>query len=531
VRTRRLVQGASLILFLWLFAISTTQLASFIPPDLFLKGDPLAGIHVFLISWGGLSSFVPALAVVFLSLIAGRAFCGWICPLGTIFDLMGKLRRGTNRDPRWLLSKRAIPLFSLGLVLSSALFGLSLIGWMDPLVILTRSVALILEPWIMDSGAFVLRILRPLAQKLDWFWLWEAQISPPRFWLTGLSLAWMGTILCISVVVTRLWCRAFCPLGGMLGLLGSKAPISRKVTDSCTECGACQRVCPSGAIGDDPRASFRFRCIACLRCQEVCPVDAIYFSPASASPKAQKETRGFALSRRGLLAVGAAGLIGGLTVRTDAGRVAPRDRLIRPPGALPEGMFLEKCLRCGLCMSVCMSKTIQPSLWEAGLNGVWTPRLDLRLAPCEKHCNRCGKTCPTGAIRPLSLEERIHAKIGTAVLLRERCLVWEQDKVCLVCDEICPYDAIEFREVEGKRRPFVTENRCNGCGYCEHKCPVQGESAIVVVRMGEIRLEAGSYKEEAKKRGFVFEEARGERGPTDGGSGEPERLPPGFLRP
>jgi len=125
------------------------------------------------------------------------------------------------------------------------------------------------------------------------------------------------------------------------------------------------------------------------------------------------------------------------------------------------------------------------------------------------------------------MEERTHAKIGTAILRRERCLAWEQDKSCLVCDEICPYDAIEFRGVEGKRRPFVTESRCNGCGYCEHKCPVEGESAIVVTRLGELRLSTGSYISEARQRGLVFEgprEADPSRPPPPQG-----KAPPGFI--
>jgi ferredoxin len=153
--------------------------------------------------------------------------------------------------------------------------------------------------------------------------------------------------------------------------------------------------------------------------------------------------------------------------------------------------------------------------------------LDLRLAPCEQQCNVCGQVCPTGAIRPLPLDERIHAKIGTAILRRERCLVWEQDKTCLVCDEICPYDAIEFREAEGMRRPFVTENRCNGCGQCEYVCPVEGDSAIVVVRMGEMRLPTGSYRLEATRKGYVFEGAR-EQDYEIIQPFEEEQVPPGF---
>jgi formate hydrogenlyase subunit 6/NADH:ubiquinone oxidoreductase subunit I len=130
--------------------------------------------------------------------------------------------------------------------------------------------------------------------------------------------------------------------------------------------------------------------------------------------------------------------------------------------------------------------------------------MDLRFAACEQNCNVCGKVCPTQAIRSLSLEEKTHAKVGTAVLRKELCLVWAQDKLCLICDEICPYNAIVFRTVEGYRRPVVIASRCNGCGFCEQRCPIQGESAIGVVPNGEIRLKDGSYVEEAKKLQLEF---------------------------
>ena len=155
-------------------------------------------------------------------------------------------------------------------------------------------------------------------------------------------------------------------------------------------------------------------------------------------------------------------------------------------------------------MKSCVTNTLQPSLWESGFSGLWTPKLELRMAACEPNCNVCGKVCPTQAIRSLLMEEKTHAKIGTAVLRKETCLVWAQNKMCLICDEICPYNAIVFRPVEGYRRPVVIASRCNGCGYCEQRCPVRGESAIVVAPDGEIRLAEGSYIREAKKLQLEF---------------------------
>ena len=103
------------------------------------------------------------------------------------------------------------------------------------------------------------------------------------------------------------------------------------------------------------------------------------------------------------------------------------------------------------------------------------------------------------------MEQKRYAKIGTAVIDKDRCIAWEQDRQCLVCDECCPYDAIHFQEGGDSRLPVVDELKCNGCGACEHACPIDGEAAIVVTPMGAIHLDEGSYREEAEERGLKFE--------------------------
>lgn len=190
-------------------------------------------------------------------------------------------------------------------------------------------------------------------------------------------------------------------------------------------------------------------------------------------------------------------------------------------------------------MQACPTNSLQPIGLEAGLSAFFSPVITPRRGPCEPGCNACGTVCPTGALPPLPLEEKQNAKVGTARIFRQKCLAWELDKKCLICDEVCPYDAIEFRKLPDMRIavPFVNENKCAGCGYCEHYCPVQAIPAIVVEPMLALRLSKGSYRAAAREMGYSLEI----RKKTGGQAGYPGQedvnsfqmdengLPPGFT--
>jgi formate hydrogenlyase subunit 6/NADH:ubiquinone oxidoreductase subunit I len=185
-------------------------------------------------------------------------------------------------------------------------------------------------------------------------------------------------------------------------------------------------------------------------------------------------------------------------------------------------------------MNVCPTNTIQPCLFDSGLEGIWSPRIVPRLAGCDQTCSLCGTVCPTDALRELPLEEKKHAKLGTAYIDTSRCLVWAQDRLCLICDEQCPYNAIVFKWKDGTRKPFVIDSKCNGCGFCEQQCPVQGESAIIVTSHGELRLAQGSYRAKAGEMQLNLTEDKGDDGflqqenTNSRQTGEPPEVPEGF---
>ncbi len=206
---------------------------------------------------------------------------------------------------------------------------------------------------------------------------------------------------------------------------------------------------------------------------------------------------------------------------------------VRPPGAVPEADFLARCVRCGACVAACPTNALQPLYVATGLSGVFAPGLVPAGGLCDPHCARCGEACPTEAIRELAGDERLWAKTGTAEIEPERCIAWADGERCMVCDEVCPFDAVIFRLEAGRAVavPHVEAARCAGCGACENACPVKRPAAIRVTPRDALRLAAGSYVEEGRRRGFdIALETR--RAPAEAG-GAPgfEGTAPGFDGP
>ena len=504
-RARIISQLAFGLLFLILF-LNTRYMGEDVipyPVNAFFQIDALAALSSMTAARKTITFFWPLLLVIPATLVFGRFFCGWICPMGGTLDLAGRYSRIKSPLP----GSRLYPTGQILLffILVAAFFGFNLSGIFDPLSLLIRSLTMgVINPVeraihaVFDAGyqagGAVAAVSEPFYDVLLDHLL---SFQLPRFRYAFLFLSLFLLIVVMEFFQRRFWCRNLCPLGAMQGFLSSWAPLGLKINaGKCTASGKCEKSCRMAAIeGEGTRTVRKKDCILCYDCISTCEDDA--FTQDMPGAGLLPAEGPFTLSRRQFMAAAGSGVLVPMTLGPLARPDGLGQYLIRPPGAVAEDMFTALCLRCGECMRVCLTNGLQPTLLEAGAEAIWTPRLISRIGYCEYSCTLCGQVCPTGAIEYLDMVAKRKVTIGTAIINRNTCIPFVRPDQCLVCEEHCPtpekaivFDDVEVAGPDGKvtlKQPKVVEKLCIGCGICETKCPLDGESAIRIVRNGEDR--------------------------------------------
>jgi len=548
---RRLVQSLCLLGFLVLFfyvcwPYGSKQYAEafrareIIDAELFLILDPLVSISTAIAARMLVWSLAAAAGMIVLCLLFPRAFCGYVCPLGTLFDgfdwLIGKrLRTITLREDGWWAGIRY---YLLAAVMVAALFGLLLSGFVAAIPVLTRAMLFVLAP--AQMGLLKGRYLVP-------------PMNPGHV----LAIALVAGMFSLGLLGRRFWCSYVCPTGALFSTFSVFRLAERRVTGACVKCGQCLEACSFAAINEDFSTRV-LNCTFCQTCGGYCPTGAIEFTTrwSPADPSEVKQNRcETPVSRRGLLAGLGGSVVAGIGASLAVGQTPETksgEPPIRPPGSAPEGRFLQLCIRCGQCIKVCPNNVLQPAGFEHGFDGLWTPKVVADWSGCEPSCNNCGHVCPTGAVRALSVEEKEAARIGLAVVDRGTCLPHAGRGSCQLCVDECRmagYDAIEFVRVGGEvdangepvegsghLAPVVREDRCIGCGLCQMRCRginVKSErlldhSAIrVVAGPGrEDRIVSGSYRALREER---IRQRREQQGHVEDAHDESAYLPD-FLK-
>lgn len=452
-----------------------------------------------IISNSGVLVIAGLVFLLFITLLFGRVYCSFLCPLGVMQDISIAISRRLDwhknhsfqKPVGWL--RYSILALTIALAFSGSLVLLNLL---DPYSLTGRIINHVLEPafvWLYNTAIEILKLFHIyLFQK-------ETAYIPPLALV--ITLLFFFGILFISARYGRLYCNTVCPVGSLLGLI-SRFSIFKFTLDEnhCAECLRCETVCKAGCINPDDKTIDMTRCVACFNCVAACPQPAIKYQYAS-SFKTQNK---WSAPRRGFVIGSAAAIFSVLLVFNDRMRAAiaatrrNQKPPVTPPGAVNLQRFTQFCSACHLCVSACPTKVLTPSFFEYGINGILQPKMNYEKSFCDYECNACGKVCPTGAILPLKLEDKKLAQIGKAEIFEDICVVYVDHNNCGACGEVCPTHAISFIDKKNILYPKVDTKYCIGCGACQLVCPTTPKS--IIVAPNEIHQTAVRYRHRRRHR-------------------------------
>jgi polyferredoxin len=425
------------------------------------------------VGWAAKIQFLPALlslnfivvaALIAITLLFGRIYCSVICPLGIMQDIYswlgGKFKKNRFsyvKEHKWL---RYSVLF---------VFIVCLIVGFAPITTL-------LAPY-STYGRIVTS-----------FYMRNVTVS---------VIAWVVMLILgvLAFLYGRAYCNSICPVGTILSFFSRFSLIRVRFDESkCKHCGLCEKNCKARAIDSNTGNIDYSRCVVCGDCTAQCKFDALHYTakrslesrrPESRVNKPDQGRRSFIVGTALATATATTAYAqmkvdGGLAVITE--KQAPkRETPITPPGSVSAHQLQKHCTACQLCVSACPNHVLRPS---TDLTRFMQPTMSFEVGYCRPECVRCSQACPTGAIKPITKEEKTSIHVGHAVWVKDNCVVLTDGVSCGNCARHCPTGAIQMVDYEHNGQtvqiPSVDENKCIGCGACENLCPSRPFSAIYV---------------------------------------------------
>jgi polyferredoxin len=204
----------------------------------------------YLVMTGDVPTVHPAgmfliVAFISISLLFRKAFCSWLCPVGTLSEWLwkgGEAIFGRNvRVWRWLdVPLRSLKYILLGLFLYA-------VGSMS----VGDIAAFLQSPYGLIADVKMLNFFRHMGT--------TAAVT-------------IGVLLLLSVVVKNAWCRYLCPYGALMGLAALFSPTRiRRNPDLCIDCAKCAKACPANLPVDRVASVRSAECAACMLCVTACP--------------------------------------------------------------------------------------------------------------------------------------------------------------------------------------------------------------------------------------------------------------------
>lgn len=193
------------------------------------------------------AGFFIFFAIVLLSIVFGKAFCSWLCPIGFLSELIGDFGKKIFRKDIKLPKILDYPLRSLKYLMLGFLF----------------------------YSVFFLMSIQALQAFLDSPYNLVSDIKMYYFFanISRFSLIVIGILFLLSILLRGFWCRYLCPYGALLGITSLLSPNKiKRNTVSCIDCGLCSKACPSFIKVDKVKTVISDECTSCLNCVDACPV-------------------------------------------------------------------------------------------------------------------------------------------------------------------------------------------------------------------------------------------------------------------
>jgi ferredoxin len=428
-------------------------------------------------------------AILILTLLTGRTYCSFFCPLGIGQDLFSrfggrikkKFRRYGFKKPHTVIRYSLLA----ATLIVTMIWGIYLLTLLDPYSIFGRFMTFFAKPVVIVINNFIAGIL----YKFDVYTLTHVTIKGYHLLTYTIPVIFFILVGGLSLMKGRLYCNMVCPVGTLLGLISKISIFRIKFDESkCTRCGRCAVGCKSSCIDFLQYHVDVTRCVDCFNCIKICPDKALSYGVVSLKKKPQETDE----DKRRFITGSIMLLLGLPQVLKAQDKPVPKPKKpstvkenrtfpVCPPGAGSIAEFNKTCTACSLCITTCPNGVLQPAVLQYGLTGMMQPVMDYHKSFCTYNCTKCTEVCPTYALKPLILEAKKLTQLGKANFIKDNCIVKTEKTACGACSEACPTKAVHMIPYEGNLViPEVNNDICIGCGHCENACPTTPYKAIFV---------------------------------------------------
>lgn len=444
------------------------------------------------------SSIVIIIAIAIITILFGRIYCSILCPLGVYQDGISRIaeKRKKNRY-RFRQSKKYRYFIALAFFLLIAFEFTSVAIFIEPYSIFGRIASNLFSP----VYRLINNMLAYFAERWNSYAFYHVDVYIKSLPIFIISIAYLLIISILAFINGRWYCNSICPVGALLGCLSKFSVFKLHFnTEKCNSCGLCEKNCRCSAIDSKNHKIDYSKCVMCFNCVSGCKRGAMEYSakPKSFANKENSEhlensERTGKTSRKTFITtiatLAAASTIKAQEKVVDGGlatiekKKAPkRETPIKPAGSVSLENFSSRCTGCQLCVQACPNDVLRAS---SKLETFMQPEMSYERGYCRPECTKCSEVCPAGAIIKVTREQKTAIQIGHAVWIGQNCVPLRDGVACGNCAKHCPSGAITMMPYDPEdeaspKIPIINEERCIGCGACEHVCPARPFSAIFV---------------------------------------------------